>query len=150
MGTLVTALGCSIGPEFDIEKLRYHKIIIMTDADVDGAHIRTLLLTFFYRHLKEVVERGHVYIAQPPLYKVRRGKQEQYLKDEGALDAYLTNLALDGAAINLSSGDSISGEVLEQLIEIYRGGRSVAEKLYRLYPYEALHGMLFERSLFVT
>ena len=143
VGTLVTALGCSIGPEFDIEKLRYHKIIIMTDADVDGAHIRTLLLTFFYRHLKEVVERGHVYIAQPPLYKVRRGKQEQYLKDEGALDAYLTNLALDGAAINLSSGDSISGEVLERLVEIYRAGRSVAEKLYRLYPYEALHGMLF-------
>ena len=143
VGTLVTALGCSIGPEFDIEKLRYHKIIIMTDADVDGAHIRTLLLTFFYRHLKEVVERGHVYIAQPPLYKVRRGKQEQYLKDEGALDAYLTNLALDGAAINLSSGDSVSGEVLERLIETYRGGRSVAEKLYRLYPYEALHGMLF-------
>ena len=143
VGTLVTALGCSIGPEFDIEKLRYHKIIIMTDADVDGAHIRTLLLTFFYRHLKEVVERGHVYIAQPPLYKVRRGKQEQYLKDEDALDAYLTNLALDGAAIDLSSGDSISGEVLERLIEIYRGGRSVAEKLYRLYPYEALHGMLF-------
>ena len=143
VGTLVTALGCSIGPEFDIEKLRYHKIIIMTDADVDGAHIRTLLLTFFYRHLKEVVERGHVYIAQPPLYKVRRGKQEQYLKDEGALDAYLTNLALDGATINLSSGDSVSGEVLERLIETYRRGRSVAEKLYRLYPYEALHGMLF-------
>ncbi len=143
VGTLVTALGCSIGPEFDIEKLRYHKIIIMTDADVDGAHIRTLLLTFFYRHLREVVERGHVYIAQPPLYKVRRGKQEQYLKDEEALDAYLTNLALDGAAINLSSGDFISGEVLERLIETYREGRSVAEKLYRLYPYEALHGMLF-------
>ena len=143
VGTLVTALGCSIGPEFDIDKLRYHKIIIMTDADVDGAHIRTLLLTFFYRHLKEVVERGHVYIAQPPLYKVKRGKQEQYLKDEGALDAYLTNMALDGAAIHSVSGDLITGEVLERLFAAYRAGRDVAEKLYRLYPYEVLHGMLF-------
>ena len=143
VGTLVTALGCSIGPEFDIDKLRYHKIIIMTDADVDGAHIRTLLLTFFYRHLKEVVERGHVYIAQPPLYKVKRGKQEQYLKDEGALDAYLTNMALDGAAIQSVSGDLITGEVLERLFAAYRAGRDVAEKLYRLYPYEVLHGMLF-------
>ena len=143
VGTLVTALGCSIGPEFDIDKLRYHKIIIMTDADVDGAHIRTLLLTFFYRHLKEVVERGHVYIAQPPLYKVKRGKQEQYLKDEAALEAYLTNMALDNAAVHPVSGDPISGEVLERLFETYRSGRGVAEKLYRLYPYEALHGMLF-------
>ena len=143
VGTLVTALGCSIGPEFDVEKLRYHKIIIMTDADVDGAHIRTLLLTFFYRHLKEVVERGHVYIAQPPLYKVKRGKQEQYLKDEPALDAYLTNMALDNASLHPVSGEPISGEVLERLIETYRAGRGVAEKLFRIYPYEALHGMLF-------
>ena len=143
VGTLVTALGCSIGPEFDIDGLRYHKIIIMTDADVDGAHIRTLLLTFFYRHLKEVVECGHVYIAQPPLYKVKKGKQEQYLKDESALDAFLTNMALDGSVVHLSSGETVSGEVLERLFETYRGGRAVVDKLYRIFPHEALHGMLF-------
>ena len=144
VGTLVTALGCSIGPEFDVDKLRYHKIIIMTDADVDGAHIRTLLLTFFYRHLKEVVERGHVFIAQPPLYKVKKGKQEQYLKDEAALEAYLTNLALDGATLVPGSGqDRLSGDVLERLIARYRVGRDVADRLYRIYPYDALHAMLF-------
>ena len=148
VGTLVTALGCSIGPEFDIEKLRYHKIIIMTDADVDGAHIRTLLLTFFYRHLKEVVERGHVFIAQPPLYKVKKGKQEQYLKDEAALEAYLTNLALDNASVLPASGqDVLAGDVLERLFASYRAGRDVADRLYRVYPYDALHAMLFVRPV---
>ena len=150
VGTLVTALGCSIGPEFDIERVRYHKIIIMTDADVDGAHIRTLLLTFFYRHLKEVVERGYVFIAQPPLYKVKKGKQEQYLKDEAALEAFLTNTALDGSVVHLSSGEAISGEVLERLFATYRAGRAVVDKLYRIFPYESLHGMLFIAPIAVS
>ncbi len=121
IGTLITAMGTSIGREdFDIEKLRYHKIIIMTDADVDGAHIRTLLLTFFYRQMPELIERGHLYIAQPPLYKVARGKSEVYLKDDASLEDHLIQQSLGEMVLRLHDGTQIAGNDLMELVEAVR------------------------------
>jgi DNA gyrase subunit B len=134
IATLIAALGAGIGrDEFAIDKLRYHKIIIMTDADVDGAHIRTLLLTFFYRQMPEIIDRGHLFIAQPPLYKVSRGKSEQYLKDERALDDFLVNTGLEDAVFHLYSGADVAGEDLRRLVEEARIIRNVLNGLHNRY-----------------
>jgi DNA gyrase subunit B len=133
IGTLITALGTGISEEFNPDKLRYHKIIIMTDADVDGSHIRTLLLTFFYRQMRDLIDRGHLFIAQPPLYKVARGKSEQYLKDERALEDYLIASGLEEAVLRLHSGEHRAGEDLRQLVEQARVIRNVLNGLHSRY-----------------
>ena len=133
IGTLITALGTGISDDFSIDKLRYHKIIVMTDADVDGAHIRTLLLTFFYRQMRDIIDHGYLYIAQPPLYKVTRGKSEQYLKDERALEDYLIEAGLDECTFKPASGDDRAGRDLLSLVEDARVIRSTLNNLHNRY-----------------
>jgi DNA gyrase subunit B len=139
VGTLITALGAGIGrDDFNIEKMRYHRIVIMTDADVDGAHIRTLLLTFFYRQMPEVIERGYLYIAQPPLYKASKGRSSRYLKDDAEMEIFLIDEGVDGAELDLASGERMTGADLLALVQTARGARANIERLSARAPATAI------------
>jgi len=152
VGTLITALGCGIGADdFDVAKLRYHRIIIMTDADVDGSHIRTLLLTFFYRQMPQLIERGHVYIAQPPLYKVKKGKSETYVKDDNELNDLLLKSATEGATLQPSVGaPEITGSALDQLMRQWTDVQGIIKRQSRRYDQRVLEQMLYLPEVTLT
>jgi DNA gyrase subunit B len=148
VSTMIAALGTGIGKsDFNVSKLRYHRIIIMTDADIDGSHIRTLLLTFFYRQMPELIARGHIYIAQPPLYKIKQGKRERYLKDDGELQDHLLRHALDGAVLKLAGGQEFQGAALETLCRSFLGVQKSIERLSRRYAIKLLQRLIYMPTL---